>query len=39
VTQKLKIARFIEKIGIESVFLTVGEAVDAYTNSKLLSSC
>ncbi|KAG8491813.1 hypothetical protein CXB51_015027 [Gossypium anomalum] len=36
VIHKLKVAKFVEKIGIEWIFLTVGEAVDACLASKLV---
>lgn len=36
VIHKLKVAKFVEKIGREWIFLTVGEAVDACLASKLV---
>ncbi|TYI75996.1 hypothetical protein E1A91_D06G046000v1 [Gossypium mustelinum] len=36
VIHKLKVAKVVEKIGIEWIFLTVGEAVDACLASKLV---
>ncbi|XVE60443.1 hypothetical protein DITRI_Ditri05aG0129000 [Diplodiscus trichospermus] len=38
VIHKLKLAKFVEKIGAEWIFLTVGEAVDACLASKLAST-
>ncbi|XP_054797078.1 low affinity sulfate transporter 3-like [Prosopis cineraria] len=37
VIHKLKVAQFVEKIGEERVFLTVGEAVDACGSTKFLA--
>lgn len=37
VIHKLKVAHFVDKLGKEWVFLTVGEAVDAIT-SKIVSA-
>lgn len=41
VIHKLKLAKFLDRIGREWIFLTVGEAVDACVSSKLtsLNSC
>ncbi|KAI3888676.1 hypothetical protein MKW92_011660, partial [Papaver armeniacum] len=41
VINKLKLAKFVEKTGEESVFLTVGEAVSACLESKnaTISTC
>ncbi|XVF64723.1 hypothetical protein PTKIN_Ptkin09bG0190200 [Pterospermum kingtungense] len=38
VIHKLKLAKFVEKIGAEWIYLTVGEAVDACLASKLAST-
>ena len=38
VIHKLKLAKFVDKIGRERVFLTVGEAVEGCLGSKVASA-